>query len=78
MQVGGYSDVIEFFNDLDNFTSFTNETIGSKWVSVFGKSNPKAEMPNGSFFMMIQFLLLTNLKGEVICHNCPEGQEKRI
>ena len=49
MQVGGYSDVISLFNDLDNFTSFTNETIGSKWVSVFGKSNPKAEMPNGSF-----------------------------
>ena len=49
------SDVISLFNDLDNFTSFTNETIGSKWVSVFGKSNPKAEMPDGSFFMMIRF-----------------------
>jgi|TARA_B100000287_G_scaffold242001_1_gene227447 hypothetical protein len=76
MQVGGYSDVISLFNDLDNFTSFTNETIGSKWVSVFGKSNPKAEMPNGSFFYDDTVSAVTNLKGEVICHNCPEGRKK--
>ena len=76
MQVGGYSDVISLFNDLDNFTSFTNEAIGSKWVSVFGKSNPKAEMPDGSFFYDDTVSAVTNLKGEVICHNCPQGRKK--
>ena len=76
MQVGGYSDVISLFNDLDNFTSFTNESIGSKWVSVFGKSNSKAQMPDGSFFYDDTVSAVTNLKGEVICHNCPEGRKK--
>lgn len=76
MQVGGYSDVITLFNDLDNFISFSDETIGSKWVSVFGKSNPKAQMPDGSFFYDDTVSAVINLKGEVICHNCPDGRKK--
>ena len=58
MQVGGYTDIIDLFNDLDTFTSYSNETIGSKWVSVFGTLNPKASMPSGSFFSDDTFLLL--------------------
>lgn len=76
MQVGGYSDVISLFTDLDNFSSFSNEAIGSKWVSVFGKSNPKAQMPEGSFFYDDTVSAVTNLRGEVICQNCPNGRKK--
>tara|TARA_S200000501_G_scaffold75092_1_gene66897 strand:+ start:1616 stop:2311 length:696 start_codon:yes stop_codon:yes gene_type:complete len=76
MQVGGYSDVISLFNDLDNFSSFSNQSIGSKWVSVFGKSNPKSPMPEGSFFYDDTVSAVTNLKGEVICQNCPNGRKK--
>ena len=58
MQVGGYTDVIDLFNDLDTFTSYSNETIGSKWVSVFGTSNRKHQCQADPFSAMIQFLLL--------------------
>ncbi len=76
MQVGGYSDVISLFNDLDNFTTYSNETIGSKWVSVFGVSNSIVPKPDGSFFQDDTLSAVTNLKGEVICSNCPNGRKK--
>lgn len=76
MKVGGYTNVIDLFNDLDTFTSYSNETIGSKWVSVFGTSNPKASMPSGSFFSDDTVSAATNLKGEIICNNCPSFRKK--
>ena len=30
--VGGYTDTLEVFNDLVYFTSFNNDSIGSKWI----------------------------------------------
>ena len=36
IQVGSYSDTTEVYEDLRNFMTFNNDTIGSKWVSVFG------------------------------------------
>ena len=46
MGVGGYSDLAVLLQDLDNFTTSDN-SIGIKWVSVFGTSNGT---PTGSNF----------------------------
>ena len=48
--VGGYSSVMDVINDLETFSSFRNEELGMKWVSVFGTENPKAPKPTGSVF----------------------------
>ena len=76
MQVGGYTDVTTLFNDLDNFTTFSNQTIGSKWASVFGVSNSTVPKPDGSYFQEDTVSAVTNLQGEVICSNCPTGRKK--
>ena len=73
--VGGYSSVIDVINDLETFSSFTNEEQGMKWVSVFGTENPKAPKPNGSFFYDDQLIPDVNEVGDIICGNCPEGRE---
>ena len=39
MGVGGYTDTTALFNDLELFTIYTDETIGKKWISVFGTEN---------------------------------------
>tara|TARA_B100001113_G_scaffold306958_1_gene268382 strand:- start:240 stop:917 length:678 start_codon:yes stop_codon:yes gene_type:complete len=73
--VGGYSSVIDVINDLETFSSFTNEEQGMKWVSVFGTENPKAPKPNGSFFYDDQLIPDVNEVGDITCGNCPEGRE---
>ena len=73
--VGGYSSVIDVINDLETFSSFTNEEQGVKWVSVFGTENPKAPKPNGSFFYDDQVIPDANEVGDITCGNCPEGRE---
>ena len=73
--VGGYSSVIDVMNDLETFSSFTNEELGMKWVSVFGTENPKAPKPIGSFFYDDQVIPDVNDEGDITCGNCPEGRE---
>ena len=73
--VGGYSSVIDVINDLETFSSFTNEEQGMKWVSVFGTENPKAPKPSGSFFYDDQVIPDVNEVGDITCGNCPEGRE---
>ena len=73
--VGGYSSVIDVINDLETFSSFTNEESGMKWVSVFGTENPKAPKPIGSFFYDDQVIPDVNDEGDITCGNCPEGRE---
>ena len=73
--VGGYSSVIDVINDLETFSSFTNEELGMKWVSVFGTENPKAPKPIGSFFYDDQVIPDVNDEGDITCGNCPEGRE---
>ena len=50
LQVGQYTDTLDVFNDLELFTSYNNENIGKKWVSVFGTLHADAPSPSGSFF----------------------------
>ena len=50
MGVGGYTNIVDLFDDLELFTTFDNETIGEKWISVFGTDHSDATMPSGSFF----------------------------
>ena len=73
--VGGYSSVIDVINDLETFSSFTNEEQGMKWVSVFGTENPKAPKPSGSFFYDDQVIPDVNEGGDITCGNCPKGRE---
>ena len=76
MKVGEYTNVEDVINDLELFTSFTNEDIGKKWVSVFGVSNSSAPMSSSSFFLDDPLTPDVNDDGEVTCHNCPDGREK--
>ena len=50
MAVGGYTDSLTLFNDLELFSTHKNEVIGKKWISVFGINHPDAPMPTESFF----------------------------
>ena len=63
MGVGGYTELAVLLQDLDNFTTSDN-TIGEKWVSVFGTSNGT---PAGSNFQ-------DDNKDE--CNNCNPNREK--
>ena len=76
MKVGEYTNVQDVINDLELFTTFANEDIGKKWVSVFGISNSAATMSTLSFFMDDPLTPDVNDNGEVTCLNCPEGREK--
>ena len=66
----------DLFSDLEQFTTFSNQSIGSKWVSVFGADNPLAPKPYGSFFQDDTLSSETNKLGETICSNCPIAREK--
>ena len=76
MVVGGYTDSTELLDDLLLFDSFSDTTLGKKWVSVFGTDNPKALMPSGSNFRDDTLSADVNKAGEVICRNCPLGRMK--
>ena len=67
--VGGYTDTLEVYNDLVYFTSFDNDSIGSKWVSVFGNHS-------GGIFQNDQYLPDVDNEGNVTCRNCPASREE--
>ena len=69
MQVGGYSDTTELYYDLENFTSFT-DTIGTKWISVFGTQHPEALAPIGSYFQNDTVSADVDANGNIVCRNC--------
>ena len=75
MGVGGYTDTTALFNDLEQFTTYTNE-IGAKWISVFGTENVYALKPPGSHFKDDTVSSEINGIGEVICSNCPPARQK--
>jgi len=75
MEVGGYTDTTQLFKDLKTFTEYT-DTLGSKWVSVFGTDNPLAIMPDGATVVDDTISADVNAAGEVICRNCPVAREK--
>ena len=76
MQVGGYTNSAELFSDLEQFTTFTNESIGKKWISVFGTENSTVPMSTSSFFLDDTVAAETNAAGQVVCDNCPVGRQK--
>ena len=76
MVVGGYTDSTDLLDDLLLFDSYSDTALGKKWVSVFGKDNPKALMPSGSNFIDDTLSADVNRAGEVICRNCPLGRMK--
>ena len=67
--VGGYRDTLEVFNDLVYFTSFNNDSIGSKWVSVFGNHD-------GHIFQNDQYLPDVDDEGNLNCINCPDSRQE--
>ena len=75
MQVGGYTDTTQLFKDLETFSEYT-DTLGKKWVSVFGTDNPLAIMPDGATVVDDTISADVNAAGEVICSNCPVAREK--
>ena len=76
MAVGGYTDSTDLLDDLLLFDTYSDTTLGKKWVSVFGTDNPKALMPSGSNFTDDTLSAELNNSGEVICRNCPKGRMK--
>ena len=64
MEVGGYTNMEDVFDDIKNFTTCSNP-IGEKWISVFGTSNGT---PEGSNFGD------DDKSGD--CTNCSETREK--
>jgi len=76
MGVGGYTNSADLFSDLEQFTSYTNETIGEKWISVFGTENTTSPMSSLSFFEDDTVAAETNAAGQVVCSNCPGGRQK--
>ena len=75
MRVGEYSDTTELYIDLQVFGEFT-DTLGLKWVSVFGTDHPEALVPAGTDIQDDTLSANVNGKGEVICDNCPVAREK--
>ena len=67
--VGGYSDTLEVFEDLSYFTSFDNDSIGPKWVSVFGNHD-------GNIFQDDPYLPDVDSEGNVTCRNCPDNRKE--
>ena len=76
IQVGSYSDTTEAYNDLKYFTTFNNDSIGPKWVSVFGSDNPLALVSSDAYYSDDTLSADVNSAGEIICSNCPEGRMK--
>ena len=75
MRVGEYSDTTELYIDLQVFGEFT-DTLGLKWVSVFGTDHPEALVPAGTDIQDDTLSANVNGKGEVLCDNCPVAREK--
>lgn len=78
LQVGEYTDTLDVFNDLELFTSYNNENIGKKWVSVFGTLHADAPSPSGSFFGNDTVTLAgvgLSPGGKQYCENCAAGRE---
>ena len=57
------------------FGEFT-DTLGLKWVSVFGTDHPEALVPAGTDIQDDTLSANVNGKGEVLCDNCPVAREK--
>ena len=76
MKVGEYTDTTDLVNDLEIFEAYSDTTLGAKWVSVFGTDNPKALIPDASYFSDDTISAEVNSAGEIICSNCPEGRMK--
>ena len=77
MGVGGYTNIVDLFDDLELFTAFDNETIGEKWISVFGTDHSDATMPSGSFFeddTVTADGVGYSDGGKKYCENCAEGR----
>ena len=68
IKVGSYSDTSEVYNDLRSFTTFNNDSIGPKWVSVFGNHD-------GTLFQDDEYLPELDNEGNIQCDNCPEGRD---
>ena len=68
IKVGSYSDTTEVYNDLRNFTTFNNDSIGPKWVSIFGNHD-------GSLFQDDKYLPDLDNEGNIQCDNCPDGRD---
>jgi hypothetical protein len=75
MVVGGYTDTTSLFIDLQQFSTYTDET-GGKWISVFGTENVNALAPAGTHFKDDTVSAEINGQGEIICSNCPPAREK--
>jgi hypothetical protein len=75
MGVGGYTDTTALFNDLEQFTTYT-DAIGANWISVFGTENVHALKPAGSHILDDTVTPDINENDEVTCRNCPPGREK--
>ena len=78
MKVGEYTNTQDLFDDLEQFTSFTNQEIGEKWVSVFGTENSTAPSPYGSFFVddtITPAGFGFSPGGKKFCSNCAEVRE---
>ena len=75
MGVGGYTDTTALFNDLEQFTTYT-DAIGANWISVFGTENVHALKPAGSQMLDDTVTPDINENDEVTCRNCPPGREK--
>ena len=75
MVVGGYTDTTVLYNDLQSFAGYT-DTIGAKWVSVFGTDNPLALVPEGSDIVDDTLSADVDGQGNVLCNNCPVAREK--
>ena len=78
LQVGQYTDTLDVFNDLKLFTTFENENIGKKWVSVFGTDHSDASMSSASFFeddTVTADGFGYSPGGKKYCENCAEGRE---
>ena len=76
MGVGSYTDTTALFIDLQQFTTYTNESIGAKWISVFGTENVHALKPPGSHIVDDTVTPEINENNEVTCNNCPPGRQK--
>ena len=78
LQVGQYTDTLDVFNDLKLFTSYDNENLGKKWVSVFGTDHSDASMPSASFFeddTVTADGFGYSPGGKKYFENCAEGRE---
>tara|TARA_B100000519_G_scaffold133283_1_gene115195 strand:+ start:61 stop:741 length:681 start_codon:yes stop_codon:yes gene_type:complete len=75
MPVGNYSTIEDALQDLETFTTYTDE-IGEKWRSVFGTDNPLALKPELALIEDDNRIPDYDEDGIQTCSNCPEAREK--